>query len=300
MAYNSMTLLQFQRRFATEAACWTALRRHRWPGGFLCPQCHWTQGWWSPGKRVYECTHCHRQTSPTAGTIFHKTRVPLRKWFWMLFLLSQQKHGMAMRAFQQLLGLGAYETAWRMAHKIRKAMADRDAQYPLRGLLEMDEGFFGGRKNKRPHAPRRTPVWVAVERRGNGCRFAAMAVLPARTRAAIAAVVAPKVQLPATFRTDGAYQYAWVGRHRWYGHAPRKVCAAQYAAQELPWVHTLIANTKRFVLGTHHGVSRKHLHRYLAEYCYRFNRRFWEPQLFDRLLTAAANARPITFQELTG
>lgn len=301
MAYGELDLFRFQRRFRTEKACLDYLRRQRWPEGFICPKCHCMKGWWSSGKRVYECTQCHIQTSLTAGTIFHKTRVPLKKWFWMMFLITYNKHGISVRGLQKMLKIGSYETAWLMAHKIRKAMADRDERYPLQGFMEMDEGFFGGRKKGMRGVKHKTPAWVAVEERKNRARFASMKVLPEVTGKAIEAVVKEKVQSGATIKTDGAKQYQRLkkmGRH--YGHDPEKVCAGVYAPQELPLVHTLISNAKRFILGTHHGVSSKHLHRYLSEFCYRFNRRYWERQLFDRLITACTNTHTITYQELSG
>lgn len=300
MDYTPLDLLRFQRRFRNDKACHEYLRRQRWPEVFICPKCKWQHAWWSKAKGVYECTHCHHQASLTAGTIFHKTRVPLRKWFWMIFLLGHSKRGASVRNLQKMLRIGSYETAWLMAHKIRKAMSERDERYSLRGLLEMDEGYFGGRKKGVKGLRHKSAVLVAVEERKKGARFAAMKVLSAVTKDEIENAVKYKVEMNSTIKTDGAGCYNRLRELGYYHHAPEKVCAPEYASKDLPWVHILISNAKRFILGTHHGVSPKHLHRYLSEYCYRFNRRYWEPQLFDRILTACANTRTITYQELSG
>jgi len=298
--YRGRDLIQFQRKFNTDKACIKYLFCKRWPAGFACPRCDEKRGWWSPGKEVYECTRCHFQVSVTSGTIFHKTRVPVKKWFWMIFLMSQDKHGASVKGLQKLLRLGSYETAWLMAHKIRKAMADRDQRYRLSGLVEMDEGYFGGKGKRGDPAKKKTPVLVAVENRGKNARFAAMRPIEGRTNVMVREVAPELLGTHAKVKTDFAGCYNRIKESKTWKHHPVKICIPEQASKELPWVHILISNSKRFILGTHHGVSSKHLHRYLSEYCYRFNRRFWESQLFDRLLLACAHSTSITQQELSG
>lgn len=333
--YRGHNLMGFQRKFRSDKSCLEYLRRKRWPNGFICPRCGANPGqsengeglpadrgnfansggyfskkrrsakagWWSVGRNVYECTRCHHQTSLTAGTIFHKTRIPLKKWFWMLFLMGQDKHGASVKGMQKLLKIGSYETVWLMAHKIRKAMADRDKRYRLSGLVEMDEGYFGGKakgKNKEKPYHGKTPVLVAVENRGKNARFAAMRPVEGRTNIMVRESAPELLGTHAEVKTDFAGCYNRIREFKTWKHHPVKVCIPEKASRELPWVHILISNSKRFILGTHHGVSPKHLHRYLSEYCYRFNRRFWEDQLFDRLLLACARSTSITQQELSG
>ncbi len=137
--YQSMDFFQFQKRFATEARCRAYLTQQRWPKGFVCPRCQHPRGSFIQTRLLYQCQKCRYQASATAGTVFHKTRTPLRKWFWMIYLLSQHKNSYSVLGLQKLLKINRYRTAWLMAHKIRKALADRDARYKLGGLVEMDD-----------------------------------------------------------------------------------------------------------------------------------------------------------------
>ena len=131
-------------------------------------------------RHLYACKACGYQTSLTAGTIFHKTRTPLRKWFWMIFLMGRQKSGASMLSLQRILEIRTYKTVWVMGHKIRKAMAERDAGYKLAGLIEMDDTYIGGPKPGKHGrgAAGKSKVLVAVETLEDKPRFAAMRQVP--------------------------------------------------------------------------------------------------------------------------
>ena len=141
--YQEMSLRQFQRRFRTEAACRDYLFKLKWPEGFTCPVCGHRQCYALPKRHLFQCKACGRQTSLTAGTVMHKTRTPLRVWFWAIFLLAHDKRGLSALQLSKKLDV-SYYVAWTMLHKIRRAMKDRDSAYDLRGLIEMDDSFFGG------------------------------------------------------------------------------------------------------------------------------------------------------------
>ena len=146
MQQKSMSLIEFQRKFATEKACQEHLFRLRWPDGYKCPRCKHDQAYFHRTRHLYQCKACGYQASVTAGTIFHRTRTPLAKWFWMIFLMGRQKSGISMLSLQRMLEIKTYRTVWVMGHKIRKAMQDRDAYYKLAGLIEMDDSYFGASK----------------------------------------------------------------------------------------------------------------------------------------------------------
>ena len=146
MQQKPMSLLEFQRKFSTEKACQEHLFRLRWPQGYKCPRCQHDQAYFHRTRQLYQCKACGYQASLTAGTIFHKTRTPITKWFWMIFLMGRQKSGISMLSLQRMLEIKTYKTIWVMGHKIRKAMADRDAYYKLAGLIEMDDTYFGSSK----------------------------------------------------------------------------------------------------------------------------------------------------------
>ncbi len=298
MAYKELSLLQFKKQFSTELSCQKALEKARWPKGFVCPRCAHTRAYRRSTRRLLECAGCGYQASLTAGTIFHKTRTPLLKWFWAIYLVSQDKGGVSALRLAKQLELG-YKTAWSMLHKIRNAMAQRDSQYTLSGLIEMDDAFFGGAaKGRRGRgAANKSTVLVMVESKEEHAGFIAMQTVESMERQQVEAVVKERIAPAQRIRTDGYQSYSQLSTLG-HQHDGSPVPATQ-AAEELPWVHTAISNAKRFLLGTYHGVSHKHLQRYLDEFCYRFNRRTWEKQLTDRLLTACIQAKPITYAELT-
>jgi Transposase zinc-ribbon domain len=143
-----LTLFQFQKRYRTERDCEQAIIKMRWPNGFICPKCAHVEGYRLKSRRAIQCTLCRHQTSITAGTIFHKSKLPLLKWFWMIFLVAHDKGGASALRLSKQLGM-YYKTVWYVLHKIREAMARRDEKViQLGGSIEMDEAFFGHYQNK--------------------------------------------------------------------------------------------------------------------------------------------------------
>ena len=128
-------LLDFVARFGAEERCIEHLAGLRWPGGFVCSGCGGRAAWRLKARpRVYECATCHRQESVTAGTVFHRTRTGLAKWFLAAYLMGRDKRGVSAKFLQRELGV-AYQTARTMAHKLRHGLSEDPAR-PLRGFLE--------------------------------------------------------------------------------------------------------------------------------------------------------------------
>ena len=113
------TLLELCDRFPSEEACWTYLREVRWQKGFRCPRCHAKGTSVVSSRRLWQCRRCRHQVSITAGTIFHGTRIPLRKWFVAIFFLARHKQGISALQLQRDAGIGSYKTAWLLLHKLR-------------------------------------------------------------------------------------------------------------------------------------------------------------------------------------
>src|SRR6516162_8612306 len=144
------SLIQFQGRFASESECAEYLFERRWPHGFVCPGCGDGRAWLLKTKAfTYECAACGRQTSVTAGTIMHASKLPLTAWFWAAFLMATHSNGISALQLQSQLGLGSYRTAWMLCAKLRRAMVDPQRE-PLSG---------GSRPTRRSFrsAPRTTP-----------------------------------------------------------------------------------------------------------------------------------------------
>jgi transposase-like protein len=296
MSYTELSLLEFQRRFSTEAACQEALEQARWPGGFVCPRCGQGEASRITTRRLLQCCVCRYQVSVTAGTVFHKTRTPLVKLFWALWMVSRDKGGTSAMRLSRQMGL-SYRTARTMLHKLRKAMGQRDARYTLTGPIEMDDAYFGGKGNgKMGRGTAKTPVVVMVEERGEHAGYIGINALTAASKPQLSAAAQEKIapgRLVHTYCWTGCNGLAALG----HDHHAEKVPPHQ-AHEKLPWVHIAISNAKTFLLGTYHGVSHKYLQTYLDEFCYRFNRRTWETTLTERLITACSVAKPVTLAEL--
>ena len=178
------TLHEFYEQFADEDACWRAVREMRWPRGFICPRCGSRESHRLRTRRLEQCRTCRYQASPTAGTIFHKSRTPLRTWLLAIFFVARHKKGISALQLQRDTGLGSYQTAWTMLHKIRSALAHRPASR-LTGLVEADEAYVGGAASSGVRgrgAPNKTLVAGLVERRVHSAGSVRLGVVPRATR----------------------------------------------------------------------------------------------------------------------
>ena len=270
-------LLDFTARFGTEERCIEHLAGLRWPSGFVCSGCGGRGAWRLKARpRVYECGTCHRQESVTAGTVFHRTRTDLAKWFVAAYLMGRDKRGVSAKFLQRELVV-AYQTAWTMAHKLRHGLSE-DPTRPLRGFLEADETFIGGRgdptSSGRSTANRdKSLVVAAVEKvpapknkngkyghavkrqHGFFAGNARIAVLPAATGAELGAFLKANVAAQSHLLTDGFAGYrggeAGLGEH--LQHTPVVQGEAANAGAFFPIIHTLFSNIKAWLVGTHHG-----------------------------------------------
>jgi hypothetical protein len=159
------SLLEFQRAFPDEAACADYMERVRWPDGFVCPHCDAAREPYrfAAKPEVLRCRACQKDTSLTAGTVMHKSRVDLHVWFWAAYLVSTQTPGMSALQFQRQLGLSRYETAFQLFHKLRAGMVrpDKDRigeEWPV----EVDESFVGGRTKGKGRGNTDAPLVIAA------------------------------------------------------------------------------------------------------------------------------------------
>jgi hypothetical protein len=238
-----------------------------------------------------------------AGTIFHKSRQPLRKWFWAIYLMATSKKGVSMLYLQNQLGIKSYRAAWLMGHKIRSAMIAREELYTLTGTVQTDEIFIGGKQSleeKRKYGSSKTPFLMTVSESGDGKtpRFVKLQELEDITSEYVIPAIELGVEPGSLLKTDGAVTYVAAQKK---GYALKQSSYNQHpkeTTEHLKWLNTLTSNLKRFLISTYHGVFPKYRQAYLAEFAYRFNRRYWPHQAFDRLLYACLHAEPKTLPEL--
>lgn len=293
MKQEAISLREWQERFKDEESCREQLARIRWPEGFVCPYCEGRQAWYTGGHELYECHQCHKRTSVIAGTLFHATKIPLTSWFTAIYLMSVDKGGISATRLQVYLQI-SWNSASLLLSKLRKAMASQDQQYLLSGLIELDEAFIGGKTTggKRGRgSEKKTAILVACEQDAQHKRagFLKMKVVEKVDAQSVKAFSDAAIQPEQDLRTDGSPTLKTLeGDHR----VESQAVPPQETHQWLPWVHIAIANLKRFLLGTYHGVSGFHLQKYLDEFCYRFNRRRWQLEIPGRLLHVCLNHKP--------
>jgi transposase-like protein len=294
------SVIEFQRRCPDEAACRGYLFASRWPDGFRCPACGGGEVGVEHSRHLWQCRGCGRQTSVTAGTAMHKTRLPLTVWFWAAYLVSTHGPGISALQLQRQLGICRYETAWTILHKLRRAMVAPERE-PLTSEVEVDEGFLGGRDSDlRGGRQREGKPLVAVAVRSNGSGRLRLQLLPDASSASLTPFVASSVAVGAIVHTDGWAGYSRL-RAAGFDHQPRKQ-RARFADREwvLPRAHRALSNLKTWLQGTHHGVSPKHLQVYLDEFVFRHNRRRTPLAGFQTLLGLGAAHDPTTYHEITG
>jgi len=292
MKMPKISLLQWQKRYGTEKACASTLAKYRWPNGFICSKCGHDSSYYIASRKVYQCCRCRHQGSVTSGTLFHSTNLPLVKWFWAIYLMASDKGGISALRLSKHIDV-SWLTARNMLKKIRTAMADRDIIYHLiEDLIELDDTYIGGRKSgKRGRgAEGKKSVLVAVENRGKFAGFVAMEAVETVSGQTLRSFLKKHLKKGRQVRTDALPAMNVVIES--HDHE-KKVTPPKEASTWLPKVHIAIGNLKAFLNGTFHGVSHRYLQEYLDEFCYRYNRRFWEPELPHRLLNACLTHAPV-------
>lgn len=297
------SLLEMERRFATEDACREYLTQLRWGQGFLCPACEGKVGW-EDRRRRWTCQSCRRQTTVTAGTIFEGTHLPLQLWFRAVWLVTSQKSGASALGVKRVLGLGSYETAWLWLHKLRRAMV-RPGRDRLHGTVEVDEAFVGGVSSGTGRdGVGKALVAIAAEEDGKGIGRIRLALVADGSSPSLHGFIQQAIAPGSTVHTDGWAPYQGLEKLG-YSHAISRLKGQgkEAAVELLPRVHRVASLLKRWLLGTHQGaVGPRHLDYYLDEFTFRFNRRrsTSRGKLFFRLLEQAVQIKPVTYETVVG
>lgn len=295
-----MTLVEFQARFSNDESCADFLYEKCWPEGWICPRCGEMKAYRIAKRGLWECAACGRQTSVMAGTVLHRSHTPLHLWFLAMFLFVRDKRGLSAVALSGHLGV-SQETAWYMLHKLRRAMGEREKLYRLDGFVELCEYFFGAPKEggSRFDDGTKTAVLVGLSSTEAGRpRHLRMMALTRFDREHIHAAVQQMVAKGATISTCGLRGYlrlpSWGYSHQ------RKTAFKAPAGPLATWPRVIVSNVRALIGGTYHHIHGKHLHAYLNECDYRFNRRFEPNSLFDHIATAVMACSICTYSDITG
>jgi len=302
------TWVQFLDWFHSEQACRDYLEKLRWADGLICPKC----GASSEVERISRgrliCPACRHQTTVTAGTIFDKTRTELRVWFAAIWYITNQKHGVSALELQRVLGLGSYETAWTMLHRLRRAMV-RPGRELLHGEVEVDETYLALTDRKAPvsavgrkSSTTKALVVIVVEMlQPKGFGRIRIQQISNGDHEHLLPFIKESVRAGAVIHSDGSAAYRKLDdagyRHRRTVH----LGSDAPTHESMPGVHRVAALLQRWMMGTHHGaVQPSQLDYYLDEFVFRFNRRSSRSRglLFYRLLQQTVMTKPVTYRKI--
>jgi hypothetical protein len=319
-----MNLLDFIREFPDETSSKNHWREQREKNGIVCKKCGCTQHRWVDSLEMWECTQCRFRTSLRSGTIMEDSKLPIYEWYIAMHLLTSTKKSFSAKELQRQLGRKRYEPVWAMLHKLRQAMGIRDEAYELEEFVEMDDAFFSTFIHQTSQEIKgQTKEEQSVEndklKRGKGSQkkskvlvmaeslpvdennpnydkysksrklgYVKMKVVEDLKKETIDQVVDTNIDKASCVRTDASNSFTNLEKNI-KTHEFRKVNNKDLVNQYLPWVHTIISNSKRTLLGIHHLIGRGYLQQYLNEFCYKINRRYFGERIFDRLVVAGIN-----------
>jgi transposase-like protein len=288
-------LISLMDRYNCDDKCRDFLERIRWPSGVCCVRCGDTDVWEVEGRNQWMCSSCGYQFSVTAGTIMHRSHLPLRKWFVAIYLMCEAKKGVSANQLKRTLGV-AYQTAWHLCHRIREAMGNDPFTEPtLVGVIEVDETMIGG-KSSGPNW-RDNKHWVAgaIERGGK----VRIERIPDIRKGTIHDFVTRNVSPEAeAIYTDELKSHIGLEtdarRHETVNHAAEEWVVGDVHTNSVEGVWSLF---KRSIVGSFHKMSAKHMDRYLEELEWRFNNRN-NPYIFRDTLARIMDTKPLEYRTL--
>jgi len=257
-----------------EHAAYEHLAKIRWPEGPVCVHCQSTKIYTlkasGESKRmVLKCAACRKKFSPTVGTIFERSHIPLNKWFMAFQLMASSKKGMSAHQLHRMLDL-TYKSAWFLAHRIRHVMKQTPFGGKLGGIVEADETYIGGKSRGRGNIDNKMPVFALVERGGKVRSFS----MPLVNATNLKRAIHDHVEKSSTLMTDEFVGYKRVGKdfaeHQSVNHSKKEYVRGTASTNTVEGYFSLL---KRGLTGTYHHVSARHLHRYLDEFNFRYNAR---------------------------
>ncbi len=281
-----LTLLEIMRRFSTEEAARNYFERMRWPNGPVCAHCGSSERIYArtanekSGVRagLYKCGECGDTFTVTVGTVMEDSKIPLSKWLIAFYMMCASKTQVSALQLQRQLELGSYRTALFLCHRIRYGLKDVFPAAQLTGEVEADETYIGGkvRGKGRGYKGNKTVIVSLVERDGDVRSHVRDSVNSKGIEALLETHVAPEAHL----NTDESPLYTKAGE-RFASHETVNHSKEEYARRDSSSGRTVTTNTvegffgnsKRSIDGTHHHVSRQHLHLYAAELDFKYNTR---------------------------
>lgn len=301
-----MKLFDFIKHFPNEESCKLKFKEMRDKQGVICPKCGSTHHYWKKSKEAYQCAKCGYRQSLRANTVMHGSKLPFMYWFIAMHLLTATKTSFSASELQRQLGHKRYQPIWELLHKLRSVMGKRDDKYTLSGNIELDEGFFTTfipeyQKYEKLKAgagsQKKTKVIVMAEteetessikyQKPTKVKHIKMIVVENLKANTIDDVAIKNIEKESSIITDASSSH--IHFKSMFNEHKSQVINPKDIGKVLPWVHIAISNSKSLLQSIHHGVKPEFLQEYLNEYCYKFNRRYFGEDMFDRLLLAGVS-----------
>ena len=302
-----MLLIDFIEKFPDEESAKRYFKVQREKTGIICRKCSSKEHYWIKTREYYVCKQCKTITTLKSGTVMEHSKLPYRYWLVAMHLMTATKKPFSALELQKQLGHKRYEPIWEMVHKLRAVMGLRDTQYTLNNDVEMDEAFIeivieddDNEKLKRGRgSQRQAKVLVMVETKevpndkkkgaksSKTCGHVKMFVMPDLTADSIDKTVQQSIDPNAKVTTDSYRGYTNLKNN--IKEHNKLLVPPKEADKLLPWVHTIISNAKRTLLGIFHMIDDDYLQNYLNEFCYKINRRWFGEKMFDRLMIASVS-----------
>jgi transposase-like protein len=255
------------------------LEAQRWPNGPVCPHCGSVDDQITKMEAgahragLYNCKGCRKQFSVTVGTLYERSHIPLNKWLLATHLMCAGKKGVSAHQLHRMLGI-TYKSAWFMAHRIREAMKDTGGE-PMGGEgqhIEADETYIGTKRgyNKARSTHHKHAVFTLVERNGKARSFHVDKVTAKR----LDEIMRSNASLESTLNTDEALRYVRMGKafadHQVVNHGAGQYGTGDHTTNTVEGYFSIF---KRGMKGVYQHCSEEHLHRYLAEFDFRYSNR---------------------------
>lgn len=302
-----MRLLEFRDHYPDEKSCKAEFKKYREQEGIKCTKCGGETHYWKKKREQWECKACSHRTTLKSGTVMHNSKLPFQYWFIAMHLITSTKKTFSTKEIQRQIGHKNYEPIWAMCHKLRLVMGLRDDKYTLKDEIELDEGFFETvsitRDKSEPlkrgrGSQRQTTVLVTVESKpveehlvekkystNKKVKFIKMKVINNLRKETVKRTVENLVESKTKIVSDASNSYNDLSENY---DLESKVIPKKEINTILPWVHKAISNAKRLFLDAHHRIDDDFLQSYLNEFCFKFNRRYFD-NIFDRLMVAAVS-----------
>ena len=297
-----MNIINFINRFPDEASCIDFIKEQRSQQGIICKKCIGSRHYWLENKHSFQCASCGFRTSIRSGTVMENSNLPIRIWMMAITFITATKKGFSATELQKQLGMKRYEPVFRMYHKLRTVMGQRDDRYRLKDMVEYDEAYVGkstkaqvrsklkrGRgtqKQSKVAVMAESTVLEAPElgKLSKSCRYFKMKKIKNLEAKTAQALIKEYIDSNSVLQTDKSTTFSdlsdCIDVH------VREISGTKEGNFNLKWVHIAISNLKKH-LQTYHMISERMMQNYLDEFCYKLNRRYFGEKLFDRLIVAA-------------